>query len=119
MYAKRVVIATVMGAVCGGICLGFASSHGKLPWDLSLSIFTGRMLIGFVIGISAMRLNWALHGLLLGALVSLPSAISSMMGAPALPWSPGQMFFMSWVMGILYGFLIELVTSVVFKARQK
>ncbi len=116
--AKRIIIATLMGAVSGIICCLFASSGGEMPFALLASIFTGRMLIGFVIGISAMKMHWAIHGPLMGLIVSIPGGFGSMLGGNP-PMTGPTLLIATVVMGMIYGFLIELVTSVLFKARQK
>ena len=115
---KRLVIATIMGLIFGFVCFGFASSGGeKLPLILVISIIFGRTLIGFAIGISRFKFaHWTIHGILMGALFGLPSALGAMMGNHP-DFSPEMMFTSTFVMGIIYGFLIELFTTVVFKAR--
>jgi hypothetical protein len=117
MSFKRVFIATLIGVLAGVACCLLSSSGGPLPLKVMASIFTGRMLIGFVIGISALKLNWALHGAFIGLVVSVPSAFGAMMSANA-QFGKYEMFFMFLVAGIVYGFIIELVTSVFFKAKQ-
>ncbi len=113
LTSKRVIIATLCGLVCGLICMGLASSNpdpaSALSANLKLSIVISRTLLGFTIGISALRMCWWSHGIVLGIITSIPMAL------PIL----GQMgiFISTFVMGIIYGVLIELVTSIVFKAK--
>jgi len=66
-----------------------------------------RLLLGFVIGISSLRIHWALHGIVIGLIVGLP--------AYPLIYFEGRLISYS-LMGIVWGFVIELLTSVVFKA---
>ena len=87
-----------------------------MPMKLLANIFTGRVLIGFVIGISALKMNWAIHGALIGLIVSIPASFGAMMGATAR-YGKWELFVMTLVMGIIYGIVIELVTSVFFKAK--
>ncbi len=115
---KRVFIATLMGVVSGLICAGFASTGGPLSFPLFMNILTGRVLIGFVIGISALRIHWAINGPLMGLIVGIPAAFGGMM-ADVEGFTPASMFIATLVMGVIYGFLIEFVTSVIFKAKQK
>jgi hypothetical protein len=71
-----------------------------------------RALLGFTIGISGLRLHWALHGILLGIIVGLPWSVGIFFGkAGATAW----MYFL---FGAVWGLLIEVITSVVcrFKA---
>jgi hypothetical protein len=110
---KRVIVATFCGIICGFICLTLASSNPNSTAPLStavkLSIIIGRTMLGFVIGISALRLRWWLHGLALGIICSIPMAIPVM--------NDMGIFMGTFIMGIIYGVLIELVTSVLFKAK--
>ncbi|MEW6749850.1 MAG: hypothetical protein AB1505_02605 [Candidatus Latescibacterota bacterium] len=116
--AKRVVIATLCGVLCGLVCWGLAASgSADLPGAVAWNIVTSRILLGLVIGISAAKLgHWAIHGLVMGALFSVPLAIGSTM-ADDPEMSKASMFAASIVMGMIYGVLTELITSVLFKAR--
>ena len=110
---RRVFIATIMGFICGLVCMALASSDPNQTVELSikLSIVAGRTLMGFVIGISAMKMKWFVHGPILGLITSIPMAVP-IMNDPAI-------FIGTFVMGIIYGFLVELVTTVVFREKQK
>ena len=110
LTAKRVVIATICGFIFGVVCMLLASS-GPNPISTSLkwTIIFSRTLMGFTIGVSALRLSWWLHGVLIGIITSIPMAMPVM----------DRMSIMigTFVMGIIYGVLTELITSVVFKAK--
>jgi len=84
--ARRLVIATLSGVLFGFVCLGLASSApGPLARPVVFQILTERTLIGFAIGISCLALgHWAVHGLVMGFIFSLPLAFSGLM-APASP----------------------------------
>lgn len=112
LNTKRLIIATIFGLIFGFVCLGLASSEGPQPWFMAVSIIISRTLIGFTIGISVLKLPWWFHGIIIGALFSLP------MGFSCLFVPEKGMFIMIWsiIMGIIYGFLIEFFTTVVFKA---
>jgi hypothetical protein len=118
---KRLIIATLLGLVFGGVCFGFASGGGnEIAPVLAANIILGRTLIGFAIGISRFSMkHWAIHGLVMGLLFSLPAGFGVMLGPGNPEFSPNMMFISTVVMGMIYGFLIELITSVVFKARIK
>jgi len=118
MKFKRVYIATLMGILAGVVCCLLSSSGGPMPMKVLANIFVSRVLIGFVIGISAWKMPWAIHGPLMGLIVGIPTALGAMMGADA-HFGKYQLFFMTLVMGVIYGFVIELVTSGLFKARQQ
>ena len=110
LTTKRVVIATICGLIFGFVCLFFASSGPEpIPNIVKWSIVIGRTLLGFTIGISAIRLNWWLHGIVLGLIISIPMAIPTL--------DRIEIAIATVVMGIIYGFLTELITTVLFKAK--
>lgn len=120
MKTKRLIISTLLGLVFGFVCYGFASSgQNEISTILALNIILGRTLIGVAIGISRFTLkHWSLHGIIMGLVFSIPAGFGAMLG-PENPEFPHIMLMTSTiVMGMIYGFLIELITSVVFKARQ-
>jgi hypothetical protein len=110
---KRLFVATLFGVISGFICWGLASSSGPMPWHIAVSTILSRTLIGFAIGISAWRISWWLHGIILGFIFSLPMAFSGF----SVPGREMFIFFGSLFMGIIYGILIELFTTVIFKAK--
>ncbi len=113
LTTKRVLIATICGFVFGFVCMYLASSNPQatapLTTSAKLTILFSRALLGFMIGISAVRLSWWLHGLVIGAIASLPMAFSVM--------DRMNIFIGSIVLGMIYGLLTELITTVVFKAK--
>ena len=120
MKTKRLIISTLLGLVFGFVCYGFASSgQNEIPIILALNIIFGRTLIGVAIGISRFTLkHWSLHGIIMGLIFSIPAGLGAMLG-PVNPGVSHTMLMTSTiVMGMIYGFLIELITSVVFKAKQ-
>ncbi len=116
---KRVTIATLSGILFGFVCYGLASSGpAAVPGAVAWQLITSRMLIGFGIGISRLRMgHWSVHGVVLGLLFSVPLAIGSLMAPDSPEFNKGMMFFWTIVMGGIYGFLIELITSVLLKAK--
>lgn len=117
---KRVIIATLSGVLFGLVCFGFASSGpGPLLWPIAAQIIASRTLIGFAIGISSLKLgHWTVHGLVMGLLFSLPMAFSGLMAPESPEFSKMGMWIATVVMGMIYGLLIEVITSVLFKAKQ-
>jgi hypothetical protein len=116
---KRIIIATLSGVLFGFVCYSLASSGpGALAWPVALQIIVSRTLIGFAIGISCLALgHWSIHGLVMGMLFSLPLAFSGLM-APASPdYSQASMFVWTILFGMIYGLLVEVITSIVFKAK--
>jgi hypothetical protein len=116
---KRVIVATLSGVLFGLVCYGLASRGPEpLAWPLAAQIILSRTLIGFAIGISALRLgHWVVHGLLMGLIFSLPLAFSGLMAPENPEFSKSAMWVSTVVLGMIYGLLIEVITSVLFKAR--
>ena len=86
---------------------------------LAINIILGRTLLGFGIGISRFPMkHWSLHGIIMGLIFSLPAAFGAMLGPENPEFSHTMLFVSTVVMGIIYGFLIELITSILFKAKQ-
>ena len=79
--------------------------------DMALiSSIGNRILIGFVIGISAWRIHYLWHGALMGLIVTLSISIGILLDSVA-----GFLTFT--VAGLIYGFLIELFATKIFKAK--
>jgi len=109
---KRVLICTIGGLIAAVIC----STGGMLTGNISelsflaiAGLFVNRIMIGFVIGISRLRINYLFHGALIGLLISLIISISF------LPSNiTGFLLFTG--AGIIYGLLIELFATKIFKS---
>lgn len=120
MKAKRLIISTLFGVVFGFVCYGFASGgSNQLPLALALNIILGRTLIGVAIGISRFTLkHWTLHGLVMGLVFSIPQGLGAMLGPESPEFSKTMMLVSTILMGMIYGLLIEVFTTLVFKAKQ-
>ncbi|MBE9509892.1 MAG: hypothetical protein IMY71_03370 [Bacteroidetes bacterium] len=119
MKTKRLIIATLLGVIFGFVCFGFASGGpNEISTLLAINIILGRTLIGVAIGISRFPMkHWSLHGLIMGLVFSLPPAFGAITGPENPEFNHTMMFVSTIVMGMIYGFLIELITSVLFKAK--
>ena len=118
-HAKRLLVATLAGVLFGFVCFGFASS-GPLPlaWPVAVQIILSRTLIGVAIGLSRFTFgHWTVHGCVIGLLFSLPLAFSGYMAPDNPDMSKNVMFVSTVLLGMIYGLLIELITSVLFKAK--
>ena len=117
---KRIIIATLFGVVFGFACFGLASGGpNALPWPVSVQIITSRTLIGFAIGISALTMgHWSIHGLIMGLIFTIPLAFSGLLAPDNPEFSKAGMFIWTVILGMVYGFFIELITSVLFKAKK-
>jgi len=107
---KRILIATVLGLIFGcvsWVICKFGMGHTQpVSIDLVIILFNG--LLGFTIGISSLRWHWALHGLILGGTFGV------VLGFVAV--GTGSQFIWPLIFGFVYGFLIELIITVAFKA---
>ncbi len=107
---KRIIVATTFGIVAGIICLiGAISLNLEIDALRLIFIIVNRTLIGFVIGISALRMKWVLHGLLLGEIVGLPFFLFDLMEVD-LSIALGVL-----IINGLFGIMIEFFTTIVFK----
>jgi len=121
MKGRRVIVATLSGVLFGFVCFGMAwSSSGTIAWPVAVQLILSRTLIGFAIGISSITLrHWAIHGIIMGLIFSLPLAFSGLMGPESLEFSQAAMFSWTLILGIIYGLLIEVITSVAFRAKSQ
>jgi hypothetical protein len=114
MTKKRILISTLCGFIAGIFC--YVSGVLLIPIEHNLILFiwviVNRTLLGFVIGISALRVHWALNGLIVGLTVGLVFPLNAVMLGKGIP-----LILSVYVMGIIYGVLIEFFISVVFKQR--
>jgi hypothetical protein len=118
--AKRITVATLSGVLFGFVCYGFASLGAEaIAWPVAVQIIVSRTLIGFAIGISCLSIHWSLHGLLMGMIFSIPLAFSGLMAPESPEYSTTEMFIGTIILGMVYGLLIEVITSVIFKAKAK
>ena len=121
LTAKRLLVAIVTGFLCACVCLALASSSpGELQGPIVFQILASRTLIGVAIGISAFSfVHWSLHGLLMGMLFSIPLAASGLMAPDNPEFSKTAMFVTTVVLGMVYGLVIEFVTTVVFQSPMR
>ncbi|MFH1006314.1 MAG: hypothetical protein V1800_02265 [Candidatus Latescibacterota bacterium] len=113
IYAKRVIITTILGVIAGALCyLGGVHSGVEFTTGLMLATVFNRAFIGFVIGVSAIRIPYLLHGVLIGALGSIPMGLASIdQGINGL--------VMLTVFGMLWGLLIEWIATKGFKSGMR
>jgi hypothetical protein len=112
-YKKRILIATILGLIAGLLCV----TGGKLMFGMTftplalLFVMTSRLMIGFVIGISALQLPWLQHGVFIGLIIGFPFPVYDLITGQGILIS-----FAAFVMSIVFGISIEFVTTFVFKA---
>ena len=102
LKTNRVIIATIIGLILGLLFWLIFSPTASLGF---WKIFLTGGLLGFVIGISALRMGWWLHGIIMGIVVTLPVAVIM------------AKWWLVLIVGLVIGFLIELITAVIFRAQ--
>ncbi len=109
---KRILIATCLGLVAGAICAtGGFLGHILTFTPVALAwVLLNRALMGFAIGASGLRLHWAWNGIVLGLAVGSVFAYYLFMTV-----GPGPLPVINFFVNGVFGLLIELVTTVVFK----
>ena len=108
VYTKRLGISTLSGIVMGLLCwMGGAKAGVAFTGGMVAGTILNRAFIGFVIGISTLTWHYLAHGVVIGVIGSLPMAAFS-------PNTRG--FVMILLFGAIWGLLIELITTKVFKA---
>jgi hypothetical protein len=112
MYQKRLLACTFGGILSAVICLvGKQIIYGfpEITWDVLAVTMANRILLGFIIGISCWSIHYLLHGAILGLIVSLSVSIGFL---------PGNIlgFSLYTPAGIVYGIMIEWLSTIVFKA---
>ena len=112
MYTKRFLACMLGGVIAAVICLvGRQIIFGfpEILWENIAATVANRLLLGFVIGISGWRINYLLHGAVLGLILSLTVSIGfiadNVLG-----------FFLFTFAGVIYGLMIEWLSTNVFKA---
>lgn len=111
VYGKRLTGTTLLGVLAGVLCWQGGASAGIVYTPAMIAgTILNRSFIGFVLGISALRWPYLVHGALLGVFGSLPMAVFS-------PDARGAI--MLTLYGALWGALIELIATKALKAPMR
>lgn len=118
MTAKRVIACTLFGLIAGILCWLASQYAGgtagvAFTTPIILGIILNRAFIGFTIGLSGWRTNWAFHGVVIGLVGSLPLSVYALGNPNGL-----RGFLLLEVAGGVWGLLIELGALAV-KAKKK
>ena len=110
IYAKRVIITTILGVITGLLCyLGGVHAGVEFTTGIMLATIFNRTFIGFVIGVSAIRIHYLLHGILIGALGSITMGVAADLNS----------LVVITLFGMLWGLLIEGIATKGFKAEMR
>jgi hypothetical protein len=112
MNHKRLTACLLGGGLSALLCLvGSQIIHGNPPitWESVSVTVANRLLLGFVLAISAWQIPDLPHGALLGLILSLSVSIGFLPGRPTD-------FLLYTSAGALYGVLIEVLATHGFKA---
>lgn len=112
---KRLMVAVSLGFVMGLSCLLGAIVLFDMTFNTieTINVLVNRMLIGFVIGISILKMNWYSHGLLIGLIVGLPFLLFDYITGKEILVVIGVA-----ILNPIYGLLIEFFTTKVFKLER-
>lgn len=111
---KRIVLATLFG-LCMGVLCASGAFYGHLLKFTAINlawILLNRAVMGFVIGISAVKLHWAWNGVVMGMAVG--SIFSYFL---FMTLGPGVVPIANFFVNGIFGVIIEFFTSVVCKQR--
>jgi hypothetical protein len=114
MYPERLGICMGGGVISALICIvGSQIIHGFPPItiDTMAATVANRLLLGFVIGISSWGINYLLHVAILGLILSLTVSIGFLSNLTD--------FTLYTSTGVLYGVMIEYLSTVVFKSPMR
>ena len=108
---NRLAITTALGAAFGVICMFLSRYTSDVAfWPVGVSFLLHHTALGFAIGASSLKMHWAAHGALWGAIFGVFLAISQV-GGQLAPW-------IAFVMPVVWGFLIELLATKAFRQPQ-
>ena len=111
---KRILYSILGGVICSGVCLVGSQIIFEFPvitWETVSMTVANRWLLGFVIGISSLKIAKPWHGALLGFTLSLSISVGFL---------PGDLlkFGLYTSAGIIYGIFIDWFASDVFGAKR-
>ena len=109
--SSRLVSTTLLGVVFGIICMLLSKfTAGVAYWPMGVALLLHHTVMGFVIGTSPLKMNWAAHGAFWGGCFGLFLAISRV-GTTQNPW-------VIFIAVVIWGFLIVTLTTKAFKRPQ-
>jgi hypothetical protein len=110
---SRLVTTTLLGLVTGIICMIISKFGYDIEyWPLGVSFLLHHTVMGLAIGASSLRMPWVLHGLFWGVVFGLFLAIGLIdMNIKLEPWAV-------FIIVVVWGFLIETLTTKAFKRPQ-
>ena len=111
--SSRMIVTTVLGLVFGIICMLLSwCMYDVAFWPMGVAFLIHHGVMGVAIGASALRMNWAAHGVFWGVLFGIFTAIGSVGADMMEPW-------LIWIPVVVWGFLIELLATKAFKQPQE
>ena len=107
----RLATTTLLGVVFGIICMLLSKFTAGVPyWPMGVSLLLHHTVMGLVIGVSSLKMNWAAHGAFWGAVFGLFLAIGCI-GTTLACWAV-------FIAVVIWGFLIETLATKAFKRPQ-
>jgi hypothetical protein len=107
------MITTIWGVIFGIVCMLLLKyGTGVSFWPIGVSSLIHHSVMGFTIGVSSLKIHWAPHGILWGFLFGI-FLVVGWWGGPGCP----KGFWVPLGFVVLWGFLIELISTVGFKLK--
>lgn len=103
MSRNRILVTTILGFIFGIISYLFTRGAEGMSYELIWAFSLTGPVLGFFIGISGWKINFVIHGLILGAIVYFPIALTV---GPFLRY---------WLLGIVFGGLIETIEHFIIR----
>ncbi len=110
---QRLILSTILGAVAGIVCYLLSKDKFSYTPQIMWSTILNRTMIGFALGISGLKWPYFLTGIIVGAIISLPLSVPAYITNGLIP------FLMITIAGAVYGLIIEIITSGIFKLKVK
>jgi len=115
--SKRIFIASLMGFFAGIFCLLggiMVLDNDYSVWQV-VYVLLHRTIMGFVIGISSLKVKWYVNGGLIGLIIGILFVLYEQITKEFFGYQDWVIFALI-PTGIFYGLFIEYMTTKVFKA---
>lgn len=112
MQKKRLLVCLLGGAISAAVCMLGATVRGvigDIPAAVLAASILNRLMIGFVIAVSAWKIHYLLHGAVIGLLVTLITSLNFLQDNPTN-------FILYTLAGVIYGIFIEWLATRVFQS---
>ncbi len=111
--SSRLVTTTILGVIFGIICMLLSRYTMEIDfWPIGVAFLLNHTVLGVAIGASSIRMHWAAHGAIWGAMFSVFTAIGSIGTVTT------QQIVIMFIAVVIWGFLIETIATKALKQAQ-